>query len=179
MDINKTQLKIFIFLATFLMTLALFHLLGMLYDITISGEFFVPVDDNATKIMKQTDLKIQKDANLWKNWVSFNITHSLGAMLFSCLLIIISYIWYLLSKISNKNNTIGQSSVTYVETIIDANQIEKYKKWCLIVMIILNFIAGVITLIGFLCWFWMPNSVMVFLTVGIFCTLLYAKYTTV
>jgi hypothetical protein len=72
-------------LATILMTLSagIVLALGTAHLIyTFFGPKLTPRDPALTQRMKEVSPVISGDTTMWKAWVSFNATHSMGAMLF-------------------------------------------------------------------------------------------------
>lgn len=48
---------------------------------TFSGNKFEAKDHAVTKAMKSSSPKISRDTTMWKAWIGFNASHSLGAIL--------------------------------------------------------------------------------------------------
>ena len=189
MNINRTHYKLFVAIGIGLAFLALGHLFMTIYDVFISETFFVPEDDSVVKLMKQSNLKVDSQANLWKGWISFNITHSLGASFLAFLIIMNAFIWYTWSKISSDTTrtieeiNIPSSIVHGVSKASDAvgigltsDDIEKYKKWCFILMITIDVILTCVTIIGIFCWFWLPISAMATMSITMLSTLIYVTF---
>ena len=49
---------------------------------TLSPRFFTPVDDDVRKSMASGPIRLNKGANLWNAWLGFNLSHSLGLLIF-------------------------------------------------------------------------------------------------
>ena len=61
---------------------AIFGVLGTIHLIyTFFSNKFNAYDKNVTKAMKETSPILTKETTMWKAWVGFNASHSLGAML--------------------------------------------------------------------------------------------------
>lgn len=67
---------------------ALFALMGgghgllTLYDV-FRPRYFTPIDDSVREAMQGTGVRFSGGhANMWKAWLGFNLSHSLGAFLF-------------------------------------------------------------------------------------------------
>jgi hypothetical protein len=61
---------------------AIFGCLGLLHLIyTFSGNKFEARDPAVTAAMKSSSPLISRDTSMWKAWIGFNASHSLGAML--------------------------------------------------------------------------------------------------
>lgn len=63
---------------------AIFGVLGSFHLIyTFFTNKFEAYDPTVTEAMKSTSLILTKDTTMWKAWIGFNASHSLGAMLFA------------------------------------------------------------------------------------------------
>ena len=62
---------------------AIVFTLGTLHLVfTFSGRKLLPRDANLPAQMAQSALVLTRETNVWKAWIGFNASHSLGAMLF-------------------------------------------------------------------------------------------------
>ena len=60
----------------------IFGVLGTIHLVyTFFSNKFNAYDKNVTKAMKETSPILTKETTMWKAWVGFNASHSLGAML--------------------------------------------------------------------------------------------------
>lgn len=65
-----------------IMGAAIFGCLGLLHLIyTFSGNKFEARDSSVTAAMKSSSPFISRDTTMWKAWLGFNASHSIGAML--------------------------------------------------------------------------------------------------
>lgn len=62
------------------------HLLLTLRDVW-RPKAFTPTDDAVRQAMKESNVKFDKRLNLWDAWLGFNISHSMGAMMFGGVLL--------------------------------------------------------------------------------------------
>lgn len=68
----------------------IFLLLGTLHLVyTFFGRKFFPRESELQQRMQQVSPYISRDTTMWKAWIGFNASHSLGAMLFG---VIYSYL---------------------------------------------------------------------------------------
>jgi hypothetical protein len=63
--------------AAIILTLGTLHLL-----FTFRGERLHPRDPGLTADMKEAHLRLTRETTLWRAWIGFNASHSVGAMLF-------------------------------------------------------------------------------------------------
>ena len=49
---------------------------------TFSTDMFSPTDDQLETAMKRTAPRISSDMTMWKAWIGFHVSHSMGLMLF-------------------------------------------------------------------------------------------------
>lgn len=62
---------------------AILFVLGTLHlRLTFSGRRLWPRDDSVRAAMQDSAVRISDEVTMWQAWISFNATHSLGAMLF-------------------------------------------------------------------------------------------------
>jgi hypothetical protein len=60
---------------------SIFALLGSMHLLyTFASNKFEAYDISATQAMKNTSPKLTKETTIWKAWIGFNASHSLGAM---------------------------------------------------------------------------------------------------
>jgi hypothetical protein len=63
---------------------AIYGLLGVVHlTYTFSGTNFDPRDANVARAMRSSSPRLTRDTTMWKAWIGFNASHSLGAILFS------------------------------------------------------------------------------------------------
>lgn len=61
-----------------LATLGIVHLF-----FTFFSDRFLAVDERVTAAMKETSPRLTRETTMWKAWVGFNASHSLGPIMFS------------------------------------------------------------------------------------------------
>lgn len=62
----------------------IFGILGTIHLVyTFNTNKFDARDENVTKAMQGTSPVLSRQTTMWKAWIGFNASHSLGAMLFS------------------------------------------------------------------------------------------------
>ncbi len=66
---------------------AIFLFLGILHGLLTLQDLwnpctFTPLDPDLRKAMQESNLAIDPQANLWKAWLGFNFSHSLGLIVF-------------------------------------------------------------------------------------------------
>ncbi|MEJ6472954.1 LIC_13387 family protein [Pseudoalteromonas piscicida] len=67
---------------------SLFGVLGTIHLVyTFSTEKFNPYDASAAEAMKRTSPQLTKETTIWRAWIGFNASHSLGVMLFAAIYI--------------------------------------------------------------------------------------------
>lgn len=83
-----------------------FLALGILHTVyTITDTYkpkkLTPYKSGVMNLMKESTLAITKETNMWRAWVGFNISHSIGILFFSLtyLYLSISYISFLESSL--------------------------------------------------------------------------------
>lgn len=63
---------------------AIYGLLGLLHLVfTFYGTNFDPRDATVARAMRSSSPRLTRDTTMWKAWIGFNASHSLGAILFS------------------------------------------------------------------------------------------------
>lgn len=69
----------------------IFAALGTLHlYFTFFSNKFLARDENVTQSMKRTSPVLTKDTTMWNAWIGFNASHSLGAMLFGAVYILLA-----------------------------------------------------------------------------------------
>lgn len=67
---------------------AIFGVLGAVHFVyTVFTEKFSPYDASVLAAMHRTSPRLTKQTTMWRAWVGFNISHSLGAMLLAAVYI--------------------------------------------------------------------------------------------
>lgn len=66
--------------AAILFALGALHLL-----FTLRGPAFEPRDPQVRQGMESTSPKLTRETTMWRAWIGFNVSHSLGALLFGAL----------------------------------------------------------------------------------------------
>lgn len=66
---------------TILLLMGTGHLLLTLRDVW-KPTAFTPTDDSVRSAMEGAQLRFSRRINLWESWLGFNISHSMGAMMF-------------------------------------------------------------------------------------------------
>jgi hypothetical protein len=70
----------------FIIGASIFGLLGIIHILyTFFTDKFTPYNSDVTTAMKSTTVIITKETTVWRAWVGFNASHSLGALLFSAI----------------------------------------------------------------------------------------------
>jgi len=76
----------------FLIGASIFGLLGFVHLIyTFFTDKFNPHNSDATQAMRSTSPNITKETTVWRAWVGFNASHSLGAILFAAIYIPLAF----------------------------------------------------------------------------------------
>jgi hypothetical protein len=71
-----------------IMGASIFGLLGVLHFIyTFYTNKFSPYDSSATAAMQATSPRLTRDTTVWRAWIGFNASHSLGAVSFAAIYI--------------------------------------------------------------------------------------------
>jgi hypothetical protein len=73
--------------------LGIFHGLLTLQDLR-NPRTFTPLDPNLRKAMQESHMAIDPHANLWKAWLGFNFSHSLGLSTFGGILLAIGISYF-------------------------------------------------------------------------------------
>jgi len=75
----------------FLAGASIFGFLGTLHLVyTFFSDKFLARDPAVVEAMKGTSLRISRDTNMWRTWIGFNASHSLGAMLLSAFYLLLA-----------------------------------------------------------------------------------------
>jgi len=61
---------------------AIFCALGLLHALYTFLDRLAPVDPRVTEQMKLTSIRLSRATNTWDAWLGFNLSHSLGAVVF-------------------------------------------------------------------------------------------------
>jgi len=65
---------------------SIFGILGIIHLIyTFYGDKFYPYQEDVHTAMQSTNPKISKETTMWKAWLGFNASHSLGAILLAAI----------------------------------------------------------------------------------------------
>ncbi|MEM0955846.1 MAG: hypothetical protein AAGI24_17025 [Pseudomonadota bacterium] len=76
----------------FLIGSVVFGILGVLHLVfTIFTNKFDAYDSSVTEAMKESSIVLSKDVNLWKAWIGFNVSHSLGAILLAAVYVPLAF----------------------------------------------------------------------------------------
>jgi hypothetical protein len=76
----------------FLIGASIFGLLGFVHLIyTFFTEKFNPHNSDVAQAMKSTSPNITKETTIWRAWVGFNASHSLGTILFAAIYIPLAF----------------------------------------------------------------------------------------
>lgn len=78
---------------------SIFLLLGVLHGALALQDIqnprtFTPLDDSLRQAMQESSIAIHPQANLWKAWLGFNLSHSLGLILFGSVFLFISLFYF-------------------------------------------------------------------------------------
>src|ERR1700687_3463837 len=75
----------------FLAGASIFGFLGTLHLVyTFFSDKVLARDPAVVEAMKGTSLRISRDTNMWRTWIGFNASHSLGAMLLSAFYLLLA-----------------------------------------------------------------------------------------
>jgi len=70
---------------------AIYGVLGVLHLVcTFWTDKFEPRDANVARAMRSTAPRLTRDTTVWNAWIGFNASHSLGAMLFSAVYLLLA-----------------------------------------------------------------------------------------
>ena len=70
---------------------SVFILLGAVHGyFTLFSQKFEPRDKRLMEEMKSASIVLSRDAFLWKAWIGFNISHSVGAILFGAVFVVLA-----------------------------------------------------------------------------------------
>lgn len=76
----------------FIMGASIFGILGFVHLIyTFFTDKFNAYDPDVTTAMKSTSPVITKETTVWRSWIGFNASHSLGAILFAAIYIPLAF----------------------------------------------------------------------------------------
>lgn len=75
----------------FIIGAALFGALGLAHALLALADlrrprWFTPTNEEARRVMAQTPLRLAPQTTIWRSWMGFNLSHSLGLVLFGGLL---------------------------------------------------------------------------------------------
>jgi len=75
----------------FLVGAALFGLLGLAHGVLTLRDLheprsFTPADENVRRAMAEAPLRLAPQTTIWNAWLGFNLSHSLGLVIFGALL---------------------------------------------------------------------------------------------
>ena len=74
---------------------SIFVILGTIHLVyTFYTKKFDPRNKDVIGVMNSTSLMISKDLNMWKTWIGFNASHSLGMMYFGLINIILAILFH-------------------------------------------------------------------------------------
>lgn len=78
--------------ALFIIGASIFGILGFVHLIyTFFTDKFNAHNPDVTEAMKNTSPKITKETTVWRAWIGFNASHSLGAILFAAIYIPLAF----------------------------------------------------------------------------------------
>jgi hypothetical protein len=76
----------------FIIGTGIFGILGFVHLIyTFFTDKFNAYDPDVTEAMKGTSLNITKETTVWRAWIGFNASHSLGAIIFAAIYIPLAF----------------------------------------------------------------------------------------
>ena len=52
-----------------------------------SPRYFTPTDDEIRESMQDVSIRLNRNVNLWKAWLGFNLSHSLGLVVFGAVVL--------------------------------------------------------------------------------------------
>jgi hypothetical protein len=70
-----------------------FHGVMTLQDL-INPRTFTPPDQSLRQAMQESSIEIDPQTNLWKAWLGFNLSHSLGLVMFGGTFVVIGIFWF-------------------------------------------------------------------------------------
>jgi hypothetical protein len=79
--------------ATIFLILGVFHGVMTLQDL-INPRTFTPPDQSLRQAMQESSIAIDPQTNLWKAWLGFNLSHSLGLVIFGGALVVIGIFYF-------------------------------------------------------------------------------------
>jgi hypothetical protein len=79
--------------ATIFLILGVFHGVMTLQDL-INPRTFTPPDQSLRQAMQESSIAIDPQTNLWKAWLGFNLSHSLGLVVFGGALVVIGVFYF-------------------------------------------------------------------------------------
>jgi hypothetical protein len=79
--------------AAIFLILGVFHGVMTLQDL-INPRTFTPPDQSLRQAMQESSIAIDPQTNLWKAWLGFNLSHSLGLVMFGGALVIIGIFYF-------------------------------------------------------------------------------------
>lgn len=69
----------------------IFGVLGIIHLVyTFFTTKFAPRDPEVAPLMQQTTLRLTRETTVWNAWIGFNASHSLGAILFAVLYLLLA-----------------------------------------------------------------------------------------
>jgi hypothetical protein len=76
-----------------------FLILGVLHGVLVLQDLsqprtFTPPDISLRQSMQESSIAIHPQANLWKAWLGFNLSHSLGIVMFGGTLLVIGLFYF-------------------------------------------------------------------------------------
>ncbi len=93
---------------------------------TFQPTYFTPTDDSVREAMSEVPIRLHPRTNLWRAWLGFNLSHSLGVIIFGAAVI--------LGTISNHGQILS-------EPLVQGGILS-----C----------AGIYTILAWRFWFWKP-----------------------
>jgi hypothetical protein len=79
--------------ASIFMILGIFHGVLTLQDLR-NPRTFTPPDAALRQAMQQSNIAIHPQTNLWKAWLGFNLSHSLGLVMFGGTFVVIGLFYF-------------------------------------------------------------------------------------
>lgn len=114
------QILIFVGASIYLM-LGTLHATFTLIDV-FKPRWFTPIDDSVREAMQGMPFKLNSQTDMWKGWLGFNLSHSLGLIMYGLFIYFITLLAYetLLTSIALK---IGIMTISLIYILLS------YKFW--------------------------------------------------
>lgn len=78
----------------------IFCALGLMHALFTFLERLAPVDPRVMEHMKSTAVRLSRNTNMWDAWLGFNLSHSLGAVVFGVVCVMAAMPTWILALIA-------------------------------------------------------------------------------